>query len=120
MPSLSNSLRAWGTPGFRETLAREIECLGAAALPLQQGLSAGSYAVEDGARAMILAVSEGPTAIQVRAGLFYSSIIAGCSCADDPGPVEEQREYCEVQIDIAKTTGEATVTLLTDDHNAAG
>jgi hypothetical protein len=116
MPKLSKSLHAWGTPGFREILAREIADLGIAALPLQQGLTTGSYAVEGGVRAMILAVSEGQTAIQVRAGIFYASIIAGCNCADDPSPVDEQSEYCEVQFDIDRASGETTVLLLTDDQ----
>ena len=102
---------------FRSTLAREIESLGIAALPLQQGLSTGSYAVEGGVRAMILAVSERPTAIRVRAGIFYSSIIAGCNCADDPSPVDEQSEYCEVQFDIDRASGETTVILLTGDQS---
>jgi len=112
---LTKSLNAWGTPGFRDVLKREIEGLGARDLPLQQGLSTGSYALDHGLRAMILAAYEGPTAIRVRAGIFYSGIIAGCSCADDPTPVDEHNEYCEVQIDIDRATGETTVALLAKD-----
>ena len=119
MIKLQNLINVLGTPEFRETLAREIEGLGIAALPLQQGLSTGSYVVEGGLQAMILAVSEGPTAIRVRAGIFYSSIIAGCNCADDPSPVDAQSEYCEVQIDIQRTNGEATIALLADDGRPA-
>ena len=111
---LAKSLSVWGTPEFPEILRREIEDLGAGHLPLQQGLSTGSYAIDHALQAMILRVSEGPTTVQVQAGLFYSGIIAGCSCADDPTPVEEHSEYCEVQLDIDKTTGETTVALLSD------
>jgi hypothetical protein len=114
MIRLTKSLSVWGTPGFLETLKRELEDLGAGHLPLQQGLSTGSYAIDRGLQAMILRVSEGPTTFQVQAGLFYSGIIAGCSCADDPTPVEEHTEYCEVRLDIDKTTGETTVALLSD------
>ena len=114
MMRLTKSLSDWGDPEFRETLKQEIEAMGAAHLPLQQGLSGGSYAIDDGLQAMILGVSEGPTTIQVQVGLFYSGIIAGCSCADDPTPVEEQSEYCEVKLDIDKATGEARVALVVD------
>ena len=36
---------------------------------------------------------------------FDTSLIAGCSCADDPTPVEPQPEYCEVELQIEKATG---------------
>jgi hypothetical protein len=114
MICLTKSLSALGTPAFLETLKQEVEDLGAGHLPLQQGLSTGSYAIDDGLQAMILSVSEGPTTIQVRVGLFYSGIIAGCSCADDPTPVDEVTEYCEVQLSIDKATGETTVAPLSD------
>ena len=41
-------------------------------------------------------------------------MLAGCSCADDPTPVEEISQYCEVRLDIDKTTAETTVALLTE------
>ena len=50
----------------------------------------------------------------MNAGIFYRSVIGGCSCADDPTPVDEQAEYCEVVVEIDKVTAEAKVTLLRD------
>jgi hypothetical protein len=111
MIRLTKSLGAWGTPEFRDTLKREIESLGVNQLPIQEGLAVGSYAVDHGLQAMILNVVDGPASLNVHAGLFYSGIIAGCSCADDPTPVDEHSEYCEVRLDIDKTTGETRVTL---------
>ena len=118
MIRLSRSLAACGTPALRDTLRQEIEALGAGDLPLQQGLSAGSYALDRDLRVMILAVAEEPTAIRVRAGVFFSSIIAGCSCADDPTPIDEQSEYCEVRLDIDRATGETSVALWPDEEAA--
>ena len=60
---------------------------------------------------MILGVAEEPECIRVRAGIFYTGVISGCNCADDPSPVDEQNEYCVVQIDINRTTAESTVSL---------
>jgi len=50
----------------------------------------------------------------VKAGLLYAGIIAGCSCADDPTPIDEVTEYCVVRFDIDKATAETKVTLLSE------
>jgi hypothetical protein len=115
MIRLAKSVNAWGTPEFEGILKREIEQLGAEQLPLQQGLSTGSYALDDKLGVMINSVTEQPGGIRVRAGIFYSGVIAGCSCADDPTPVDEHTEYCEVQLDINRITAETTVALLESD-----
>lgn len=86
--------------------------MGAEQLPLQQGLSAGSHVQGDKFTVMILGVTEQNDFIRARASVFYTSIIAGCSCTDDPTPVSELNEYCEVQLDIDKKTAETTVTLV--------
>ena len=61
---------------------------------------------------MINNVSDAQSVIRVTVGIFYTGIIAGCSCADDPTPVEENTEYCEVQLEIDKKTAETTIALL--------
>lgn len=112
MAQLPKTLNAWGTGDFDATLKKEIEALNAGQLPLQQGLSAGSYALGDKVEVMVIAAHEQEGFIRAKVGIFYSGIIAGCSCADDPTPVEPQPEYCEVQIDIDRKTAEATIFLL--------
>lgn len=114
MLRFDNARRAWGTPDFEAILKTEIEQVNADQLPLQQGLSISSYVTDAPLKAIILRVNDREGLIQVKAGLFYSGIIAGCSCADDPTPISEQTEYCEVQIQIDKNTSEATVQLLAD------
>ena len=114
MLRLTKTLNAWGSPDFKDILKDEIEHLDAEQLPLQQGLSTGSYAIDGKFSAMIIGVSEAAGNIRVKAGIFYSGIIAGCSCADDPTPVNEESEYCVVQLDIDKHTAETTVALLAE------
>jgi len=114
MIRLTKTLNAWGTPDFKDILKKEIEQMGADQLPLQQGLSTGSYAIDSKLNAMIIGVSEGANFIRVKAGIFYSGVIAGCSCADDPTPVNEENEYCVVQFDISKITAETMVALLAE------
>ena len=114
MIRLTKTLNAWGTPGFEDILKAEVEQLDVDQLPLQQGLSYTSSVTDSQRKVIISRVSDGEGCIQVRAGIFYSGILSGCSCADDPTAVEEQAEYCEVQIEIDKKTAETKVVLLED------
>ncbi|MDT3706566.1 MAG: hypothetical protein ROZ09_07030 [Thiobacillus sp.] len=112
MPRLPESLKAWDTPGFRDILKREIEQLDPAELPLQRGLTRSSHVTDRPFQVMILGAHEEDGLLQVKAGIFYAGIIAGCSCADDPTPIDEIEEYCVVQFDIDRRTADTTVTLL--------
>lgn len=114
MCHLPKSLHAWETPEFRDVLKREIEQLDAGQLPLQQGLSSSSYVTDRPFQAMIISVSEEAGLIRAKAGIFYTGVIAGCSCADDPTPIDEQTEYCVLQFDIDRATAETRVTLLAE------
>jgi hypothetical protein len=111
MIRLTRALHAWGTPEFDSVLKQEIEQLHVEQLPLQQGLSTSSYAVDNKLKAMIIRVSDESGVICAKVGIFYSGIIAGCSCADDPTPVDEQTEYCVVQLNIDKKTADTSVAL---------
>jgi len=114
MIRLPKSLNAWGTSEFKEILKQEIEQLDARQLPLQQGLSASSYVTDRPFQAMIIGASEEAGLIRVKAGIFYTGVIAGCNCADDPSPVDEQNEYCVVQLGIDRKTAETAVMLLAE------
>ena len=109
---LTESVRAWGTPGFNGVLKRVIEQLGSDLMPLHQALSVGSHVLEGSLSAMVIAAVEAEGSIRARVGIFYSSILAGCACADDPTPVSENSEYCVVQLDIDTVNAIETVTLL--------
>ena len=112
MIRLPKALDAWGTPDFNDVLKRELEQISIDQLPLQQGLSTCSHVAGEDFQVMVIRAAEAGGCIQARVGIFYAGIIAGCSCADDPTPVEEQSEYCEVQLDINPLTGETTVAVL--------
>jgi len=114
MTQFTQAISAWGTADFKAVLMRELEQLSVNELPLQQGLTTGSYALDDDIQAMILNVHETGSSIQVKAGIFYKAIIAGCSCSDDPTPIDECNEHCEVMIEIDKKSAKATIRLLPD------
>lgn len=112
MIQLNKSLNVWNTPDFEGVLQQEIAQLNPAVLPLQQGLSISSDVTDRPVQAMILNLSEDADLIRVNAGIFYTGIISGCNCADDPTPVVEQEEYCVLQFCIDKQSAETTVTLV--------
>lgn len=114
MARLEKTLLAWGTPDFELVLKREVAQLGAAVLPLQQGLS-NSSAVADGPLAVVVKNVVGTERfIRTRLGLLYQGVIGGCSCADDPTPDNAINEYCEVRLDIDRATAGATVVLIAE------
>lgn len=114
MIRLTKSLNAWGSPCFKEVLKQEIEQLDGQQLPLQQGLTVSSHVTDRPIQVMILSVTEEPARIGIKAGILYTGVIAGCNCADDPSPIDEQNEYCVVQLDIDRMTAQTTVTLLVE------
>ncbi len=112
MIRLTNVIQAWGNNDFEIVLKSALEGLDARQLPLQQGLTAGSYALDKDLRVILLSAAEGANVLQIKVGVFYTSIIAGCNCADDPTPVDELSEYCEFQLEIDKNTAETAVSLV--------
>lgn len=112
MVRLVNALKAWGSNEFEAVYKAEVAGLEKELLPLQAGLASSSHVSDSPIAPVLLATSETDKMISVKTGIFYSGIIAGSCCADDPTPVCEENEYCELQFDIDKNTGEATITLL--------
>lgn len=112
MIHLPASLAAWNTPAFAGAFKQELSRLDAMQGILQQGLRFSSVALADKLNISVINVMELPGMLQVKAGLFYSGVIAGCSCADDPTPVDEITEYCEALVEIDKVTAGTSIALI--------
>jgi hypothetical protein len=112
MIKLSKSLLKWNSPDFKKILKQDIQNINPTLLPLQKGLSLSSYVGESSFSAVILKITDNTDNIIIKSGFFYTGIIAGCSCSDDPSPIDEQNEYCEIQFTINKNTAETSVKLL--------
>ena len=112
MLNLSKALQAKHSPDFKKSLKNEIQNIDPTLLPLQQGLSLSSCVGTAPFSAVILNVSEEDDCFQVKTGVFYTGIIAGCSCSDDPTPTDEQNEYCEILFSINKETANTEIQLL--------
>lgn len=106
MIRLELSLRAWGTPEFEGVFKQELAQVGNHVLPLQQALSVGSHVTDKPPTVMVISAVEMPTIIRIYVGIFFTSIIAGCSCADDPTPMSEYPEHCELEVQIDRVSAE--------------
>ena len=118
MITLPSTLKTWQKSGFSEdfkqSFKQEFALIEHKNLPLQQGLSLSSYVSNEKISAIIHNTDETENYIIVKSGVFYTGIIAGCSCSDDPTPLDTQNEYCDLMINIDKLSAEATVILITD------
>lgn len=114
MLKLEKSLAGWPSGNFKQILREEIATLDETSLPLQEGLSRANYVDASDLSVLILKISETDTQIQVKTGIFYEGIIAGCNCSDDPSPMPSHTEYCEILFRIDKKTAITDVLLLED------
>ena len=109
---MSRTLDAWGTPDFSDVLKQELMQLKIGQLPLQKAISFGNYVLDEPISVVNVKAHESVETIQIRAGIFFQTVIAGCNCADDPTPVEKINEYCEILLNIDKETALISVDLL--------
>ncbi|HEY9199551.1 MAG TPA: glucosamine--fructose-6-phosphate aminotransferase [Gammaproteobacteria bacterium] len=106
MIRLPNALRAWGSADFAATLKAELENFAANRLPLNGGATPGSYIADEPVTVTLLQSTETAAGIQTRVGVFFTEIIANCSCGDEP---VFQPAYCELRIDIDRITAAAAL-----------
>ncbi len=111
---LENLLSAWGENDFHTVVKTELERLSPQDLPLQAALSQSSYVSDEPFSVMVVNSGESADAIEIKLGVFYAGIIAGCNCADDPTPIDTQAEYALICLKIDKQTAEADFSLISE------
>lgn len=111
MIHLPQSCNARSTAQFEAVLKQELEALPGDRLQLQPCVSQGSHLLDGGHKVMVISMAEEGDTLRVRLGVFFNSIIAGCSCADDPTPIEAIPEYCELLLTLDMGTGLAEIAM---------
>ena len=107
---LPAALAAWDTPGFQAELKRELESQ-APALPLQQGVAYGGVADSSNLAVSVFSARGDDGAIHAEVGVFFTEVVAGCNCGDDP---MDLHAYCVMRLSIDKVSTRATVEVLAD------
>jgi hypothetical protein len=97
---------------LKPALKADLECLQAGELPLQQALRLGGTALTDNLQPMPLHTRRQGMHFTVVFELFFDSIIAGCQCADDPGPVNRLAESARLEILLDTRSSEARISLI--------
>ncbi len=114
MIRLPGLLAAWGTADFEAAFRREAGSLGVDALPLQRCLAVGSHVLPNPVSLMLLGAEATAGVLRIRAGVFFTSTVAGCSCADDPTPPNELSEYCVLRFEIDMASAEVRIVPVED------
>lgn len=112
MISLGRTLSARGTPELAQALKLELEQVSIDRLPLQRGLNTGNAVIDEPFTVVISRIEEEADVIRATVGIFFKSVICGCSCTDDPTPASEINEYCEVRLEIDIRTAATSVALV--------
>ncbi len=108
-PRFAGALLDWGTPRFDQTLKNEIEALEVACLPLSRGTGSGGRIDGSDLAVTVISARENGLTVQARVGVFFTEIVGGCSCGDEPF---SQPAYCMLQVTIEKQTACAGFELI--------
>jgi len=111
--NLKNVVSEWGCSNFHSIIKSELEQLDIDQLQLQKGLSFSNFALNTDVKIIILNSTIKDKIISIKAGVFYTGIVAGCNCSDDPSPIDKQNEYCEILVSINNESGNTTIDLVT-------
>ena len=109
MIKLEQSAGAWGTDQFRRVLKSEVEALDAGTLPLARATAGGGQIDDSNIAVTVLGISEDDEAIMANVYLFFSELIGGCNCSEDP---VAQNVQCELLIRLNKATAEAKFSFI--------
>lgn len=103
-PRLPALLEAWNTDRFLPVLKAEMRALGPGVLPLFQGTTQGGLVDDRDIAITLLQASRDEAAVWLEVGVFFSEIVGGCSCGDDP---VADNAYCELRIRVDCSTAAA-------------
>ncbi len=104
MPKFLDALQEFQSGSFETALKRELENLPAGTLPLEKGTTRGGFVDDSNISVTVINAKQNKNSIQSKVGIFFTEIIVGCGCGDDP---IAENAYCEMLISIDKTTSEA-------------
>ena len=108
-PSLADFLWEWPHGSWKSTLKREIEALPSGSLPLEYAVARCGIVDDGDVSVTVINASQDSSSIQVKVGVFFTEIVAGCVCGEDP---TAENGYCELLVHIDKITGAADFELI--------
>ena len=111
MTKFTAALSHWGCDSFAQTLKSEVERLTMGSLPLEKATTQGGHVDDSNISITVIDVAEQDHLIRAKVGVFFSEIVGGCSCGDEP---VVENVYCEMVVSIDKETAEAELSLISE------
>lgn len=105
MTTLTQSLAAWNTTAFSDSLKAELERLRSDVLPITHAIAEGNRLDDSDLGVIVNEVGEDESHIIAKVGVFFNEIVSCSTCSGGDGMCDEA--YCELQVRIDKATGEA-------------
>jgi hypothetical protein len=109
MLNLYDALVFRDTGEFPMRLKHAIEALDAGHMPLHQCVNQGGQVDASDMAVTVLDVTEVRDDIRARIGVFFTEVVGGCSCGDEPF---EQPVYCELGVTIDRQSGDAVFNVI--------
>lgn len=111
MLKLLHTIEEYDPETLIRTLKRELESGVGANLPLDKGASEGGYCDPTDLEVTVLGIKQDNHYLHARIGVFFTEIVANCSCGDEP---TNKPAYCEMLLSIDRATGAATANVIGD------
>ena len=111
MSQLPNSLRDWNTDAFEQSLKAEMECFRRDVLPLKDAIEDLNSVEDSDLGVTFISATDDENSIHAKVGVYFAEIISCCSCGES-SPIEEA--YCEMDVTIDKSTGDAAFSVVPD------
>jgi hypothetical protein len=106
---LSRVRDSWAGPDFATILGDELQALGGEGLPLHLGLNEGGMVDASRLQVTVIRSEADPAVIRATVGLFFTEVVGGCSCGDEP---EAKPVYCEMRVHIDRGSAETRFEML--------
>jgi len=111
MLKLPDTLQKSQSGSFDKALKRELESLPTGSLPLEKCQSCCGIIDDSNISVTVISTRQDGSRIQAKIGVFFTEIVAGCVCGDEPAP---ENAYCEMLISIDQTSGDAKFELISE------
>lgn len=99
-------LQAANQHELAQRLAAEIKALPVGLLPLDGGCSQGGMIDDSELSTTLLQVDRHGGRVLARVGVFFSEVVGGCNCSDDP---VKSPAYCVLEVRIDLSSGLAEI-----------
>jgi hypothetical protein len=106
------TLQAAGAEACKSALKSELETLQGGSLPLASGTAQGGLIDDSRITATVFELRDEPDWIRAGVGIFFSEIVGGCSCGDDP---IVEPAYCRLLVTVDRKTAEARFEPVSDE-----